>query len=195
MKKVLIAILFFALAFAACRKDDSSSGGFDLLNSDQTSEAAKIIDAANADLKEVRAIYRANQDRVEEVNTAMANKDVEKVKTIADDLVIQINRGVVTAEKAVEKIKEAERMDINPTYKEYLGLKIDGLEKQIAAFELRRQVALLVRDSFGGKDTAKIEQAKGLFREKEQQFEKLIKEGTDLSEKANDVYKESLKPK
>lgn len=195
MKRFLVTILLLTLVFAACRKS-GSSGGFDLLSSDKKNEAAKIIESANQDLKEVKAIYKANQNRVDdELIPAMTAKDIVKAKDIANDLVKNINNGLESADDAVKKIKDAESMDINDTYKRYLELKRQALEKQIEAFELRRQVAQLLSQSFGGSDPNQINQAQAVFKEKELQFHKLMEEGKDFSEQANDVYKESLRKK
>lgn len=196
MKKVLVIILLSMLGFAGCRKGDSSSGGFDILSTDQKDEAAKIVNEANQDLKRVKEIYRANQKRVDsELIPAITAKDVEKAKEISNDFVIQINSGLVAAEEAVTKIKKAEEMDINDTYKEYLRLKREALEKQIEAFELRRQSAKLLNQSFGSKNPAEIAQAQSLFKEKEIQFDDLMERGKGLSEEANQIYKDSLKKK
>lgn len=195
MKKVLVTILLLTLVFAACKKN-GSSGGFDLLSSDKKNEAAKIIESANQDLKKVKEIYKANQNRVdEELIPAMKASDAAKAKDIANDLVKNINDGLEAADDAIKKIKEAEGMDINDTYKRYLELKREGMEKQIEAFELRRQVAQLLSQSFGGSDPNQINQAQAVFKDKELQFHKLMEEGKDYSEQANDVYKESLRKK
>jgi predicted RNA binding protein with dsRBD fold (UPF0201 family) len=198
MKKKLVTILLLILAFSACRKSGSSSnsGSFDILSSDQTVEAAKIVESANGDLKKVRAIYKANDKRVgEELMPAMGAKDVIKVKAIATDLVVQINDGIETGKEAVKKIEEAENMDINDTYKEYLRLKREGLEKQIEAFELRRQVAREMSINFSVNDPTKTAKASAEFTAKEAKFRELIQEGKDLSEEANQLYKDSLKKK
>jgi hypothetical protein len=195
MKKFLFIILFSILAFSACWKSDSTSSGFDIISTDEKDEAAKIINEANQDLKEVKTIYKANENKVAEIKAAMTNKEVEKVKSIANELVNQIVSGIVKAKDAVEKIQKAEDMDINETYKDYLNLKRRALEKQIEAFEQRKHLAQLIRDSFGGKDAAKIDLAQSLFTDKEKQFQKLMDDGKDLSEQANQVYKDSLKQK
>ena len=194
MKKILATITLLILAFAACRKSDSSSSNdFSLLHPDQKDEAAKIVDSANQELKKVKVIYKANQNKVDEIKAAIQGKDVEKVKTISNDLVAQINDGIETANDAVKKIQDAEDMDINDTYKNYFSLKRRALEKQIQAFELRRQVAFLLNKNFGSKDPAQIDKVQAEFRNKEDECQKLMDDAKDLSEEANQVYKDSLK--
>lgn len=196
MKRFLATILFLGLALTACKKDDSSSSssGFDILNSDDTKEVIELIGKANEDLNKVKAIYKTNQNRVdEELLPAMSGRDFAKAKEIANDLVLQINDGLSSADDAVKKIEQAEDMNINETYKEYLGLKKEALKKQIQAFQLRHKVAKLIRDSMGGNDPVQINQAKSEFMENEKKFQALMDEGKVLSEKANQIYKDSLK--
>lgn len=196
MKKILVTFLFFILIFSACgKKDSSSSSGLDIFNSDQKNEAAEIIKSANDDLKKVRVIYNNNQKRVDdELIPALTAKDITKAAEITNDLVIQINSGLVSADDAVKKIKEAEEMNINDTYKNYLRLKREALEKQIEAFELRRQVAQLMSKSLSG-DPSQANQAQSIFKEKEMQFFDLMEQGKGLSEEANQIYKDSLTQK
>lgn len=197
MKKVLVTILLLFLVLAACKKSNSSqSSGLNLLSSDDTKEVIDIITEANNELKKVKTIYKANQNRVdEELIPAMTAQDIVKAKSITDDFVVQINEGLVAADEAVKKIEKAENMDINDTYKEYLRLKREALQKQIAAFELRHNVAKLLRDSLGSNDTAKITQAQSEFKANEVKFHDLMEEGKGFSEEANQVFKDSLKKK
>ena len=197
MKNLLITFLFFILIFSACgKKDSSSSSGLDFLKSDQKNEAAEIIKAANDDLKKVRIIYNNNQKRVDdELIPALTAKDIAKAQEITNDLVIQINSGLVSADDAVKKIKEAEEMNINDTYRNYLRLKREALEKQIEAFELRRQVAQLMSKSLGSNDPSQATQAQSIFKEKEMQFFDLMEQGKGLSQEANQIYKDSLAKK
>lgn len=197
MKNLLITFLFFILIFSACgKKDSSSSSGLDFFSSDEKNEAAKIIQSANDDLKKVRIIYNNNQKRVDdELIPALTAKDIAKAAEITNDLVIQINSGLVSADEAVKKIKEAENMNINDTYRNYLRLKREALEKQIEAFELRRQVAQLMSKSLGGNDPSQANQAQSIFKEKEMQFFDLMEQGKGLSQEANQIYKDSLTKK
>jgi hypothetical protein len=194
MRRFLMTVLLALLALTACRSSsDPQQDGFKIFSSDETQEAAKIIDDANNDLKNVKTIYRANQNRVEDLTQAITTKDIEKVKEIADDLVLQINDGINSAKIAVEKIEKAERMNINESYKAYLTLKRESLGKQIEAFELRRQVAKQLSESFGKKDPKEMETIQIIFREKEESFKKLMEEGKELSKQADQVAKDATK--
>lgn len=187
--KILIFLLVCAFAFTACSKTDE--GTYDtLLFTDDTSDAANLVSSANEDLNKIKVMYKKNEDQLDELKEAMSSKDIEKVKKITDDLVYVLNDGMALAEKAVEKISQAESLNINPDFKEYLGMKEEGLRKQIEAFENRRQAARLLRDSFGTNDPAAIEKAKAGFREKEEAFTKTMEEARTISKKANDFAKE-----
>jgi hypothetical protein len=194
MKKNALTTLFLLLALTACRKsDDSSENGLNLFGTDDMKEVIELIESANADLKSVKAIYKANQKRVGELKEAINAKDVEKVRAIADDLVLQINEGLVLGQTAVEKIEKAEDLNINATYKDYLRLKRESLGKQLEAFELRRQVAKQLSEIFGRKDPKEIDAVQAVFRDKEENFQKLMDEGKALSQEANQVAKDAAR--
>jgi len=188
----LFCLSLLIFLFSACQKNGSSSSG-GLLSSDDTDEAVSLITEANGDLKKIKAIYKANQGRVEELQAAMSNKEIDTVKKIADDLVFQINDGISLGENAVSKIEKAEALNTNDSFKEYLALKKESLRKQLEAFEFRRQSAQLLRDAFGGKNPQEIEKVKAVFREKEGSFQKLMEEGREQSQEANLLAKESQK--
>ena len=193
-RQINLFVLLSLFLFAACTKSDSSSESFDVLSfSDDTSAASDYVLEANKDLNKIKIIYKKNEAKLEELKTAMSEKDIDKVKKITDDLVYIINDGMALGESAVEKIVKAQEMNINADFKEYLRLKEESLRKQLEAFENRRQAARLLRDSFGTNDPALIEKAKGGFKEKEESFEKMMKEAHAISLKANDLAKEVSK--
>ncbi len=195
MNRVLLTISIIVLAFAACKNNGSSkSSGFEIFGSDEMKEAAAIIeDANNNDLKKIRILYKENRDRVKELETAMRDKEPEKVRKIAEELITQIDEGMALGETALEKIEKAEGMKINDTYKEYLGVKKDSLRSLLTAFEFRRDAAKTLRDGFGSKNPKDIEKTIATFKEKEGNFQKYKDEGLALSLDANQIYKESIK--
>ena len=194
MKKVLAAITLFALALLAAgcpsRAGSDSSGG--LLAFDQTEEArAKIIDA-NADLKKIKQIFSDSEPRLQELQQAMREKNEAKVREICDDLVTKINEGSEIGRQAIDKIREAEEMNINDDFKKYLELKIDCLEKYIDAYEIRRQGALMLQQSYDPKNTAKRDLFLASMKQKEDQFKVIMEEARKASEEANDLAIEVL---
>lgn len=195
MRKLLLIIWLIALLFSACQKKSSESGGFDILSTDDTKEAVDLINDANSDLKKIKAIYKDNMGKTVELKAAMSNKENEKVKEIAGNLVTEIDNGVTLGESAYQKIEKARGLNINDTYKEYLDMKSEALRKQLEAFEYRRKSAILLRDSFGGKEQKEIEGIKIKFKELDDNFQKLMEEGRTLSEDANELAKEAAKSK
>ncbi|HEX8250987.1 MAG TPA: hypothetical protein VF599_22625 [Pyrinomonadaceae bacterium] len=187
-------LLLLILFTAACQKSgNTESSGIDVFGlTDQTAEAAAIIQDANEDLKKIRKMYKENQSKIDELKTAMNDKKIDEVKKIADDLIYIINDGFVLGESAVSKIEKAEAMNTNDKYKEYLQLKKGSLKKQLDAFEFRRQAAQLLRDAFGKKDKLEIEKAKSEFREKEENFQKYMEIAREMSGAANQLAKETL---
>lgn len=193
---VVLAAVFVVTAvfgFSACWKKDSiQSGSLDVFSSDDTDEAVKIIEEANDELKKIKAIYRENEGKIVQIQTAMANRQNDEVKKIADDLVFQINDGITLGESAISKIEKAEKLDINETFRQYLELKKESLRTQINAFEYRRQAAQLLSRGFAG-DPKEVEGIKAVFKEKELNFQKVWQEGRDQSQEANDFYKDAIK--
>ena len=191
--KILLTAFICAALFSACKKTDSSEG-FDVLSfSDDTTAAAELVSQANEDLNKIKILYKKNESQLEELKEAMGGKDTATVKKITDDLVYVLNDGMSLGESAVEKIRKAQAMNINADFKDYLSLKEESLQKQLDAFENRRQAARLLRDSFGMTDPAAIEKAKAGFKEKEEACIKMLEESKEINKKANQLAKDSSK--
>lgn len=189
----LTLILWICFPQIGCQKNSGVSHTTSILSSDETADAGELVKEANVELKEVKKIYKANESRVEDLQKAIENKEIDKVKEISDELVLQINNGLVSAKSAIEKIEKAESMNINDSYKEYLQMKRIAILKQIEAFENRRQAAQLLRDAYGNKNPQEVEKVKNIVKEKEYNFQKLMQEGGDESKEADDLAKESVK--
>ena len=169
------------------------SSGIDILGlSDQTQEVADLINDANGDLKKIKIIYKENEALKDELKEAMGSNETEKVKKIADQIVIQINEGMNLGTSAIEKIEKAQEMQTNETFKEYLNLKEQSLRKQLDAFKFRFEAAKFLRDNFGGKDKAEIEKAKATLKEQDENFQKYMEVGRELSLRANKLAKDSM---
>ncbi|MCS6874755.1 MAG: hypothetical protein N2Z23_04340 [Pyrinomonadaceae bacterium] len=182
-----LKIIVLTILIVGCKTNET---GFAL---DETETAAKIVAEANEDLKLIRKLYKENEGKVEQIKQAIKDNKIEDVRRIADDLVYIINDGMALGESAIEKISKAEKMNINQAYKQYLELKRASLEKQIEAFEFRRQAAVLLRDSFGTKDKFIIEKAKSDFKDKEENFRKHMEIARQLSAEANQLAKEAMR--
>jgi hypothetical protein len=182
-----ISLLSFLLVISACqKKGNSTTSSSSSFLGDDTAEAVKMIDEANGYLREIKKIYIANQGKLEELSSAMDDKNVAKVKSIADDLVTEINKGLELGNTAVEKIDKARSLDINSTFKQYLAMKAESLRKIIEAFGFRFEAAKFLRDKFGGSDLKEeINKAKAIMTEKNEQFKVAWEEGRSLSQEAN----------
>jgi hypothetical protein len=93
--------------------------------------------------------------------------------------------------KAVKKIDEAKNLDINDDFREYLDLKENSLLKLMEAFELRRQIAIALRDGYDPKNVKQRDDVKAKFEEKDALFKKLQEEAQTASHKANLLAKEA----
>ncbi len=194
MKRVLITISIVILAFSACKKSsDSSQSGFEIFSTDDTKEVTEIIVDANEDLKKVKKIYKANQNRVSDLKLAMTNKEIDKFKTNISELAIEIKEGLEFGASAVSKIEKAEGMNINDTYKEYLRLKKQALNNQLEAFQLRLQAAQEISKSLTTNDPDGFKKAAVILKEKEESFQKLMDQAKDMSQEANQIAKDATK--
>ncbi|MGI8668520.1 MAG: hypothetical protein ACR2J3_01595 [Aridibacter sp.] len=196
-KQYFIWVFLVFLCLTACKTsggNSTDSGGL-LGSSDDTAEAVQLIEDANNNLKRIKILYTENNQKFDEFKKALANKDIEKVKQLADELQYAINDGYVLAESAKEKIAKAQELNINQAFKEYLQLKEASLDMQIKAFDFRRQSAKLFRDKFGTDDTLQLKTAQETFKQNEENFAKFMKDAEDLSKQADEIAKESLKKK
>ncbi len=190
-KKIYLpVIMMLTFGLASCRKAENSSqpSVFDFGN--QTSEAVALVNEANVKLKTVKTMYKASQEQQLDLKTAMAEKDVEKVKKLSDDFVTQLNEGMGLGEEAVKKIEEAAEKQTNPKYQEYLDLKKQSLLKYLEAFEFRRKLAIRLRNVFTvSKDKSLIEKAKDELKVMEDNFQTNIDSAQELSRSANNLAK------
>lgn len=175
----------------SCRKAENTlpqPGIFDFGN--ETSEAVTLVNEANIKLKAVKKMYKDSQDQQLDLKTAIAEKNVEKVKKLSDDFVTQLNEGMNLGEEAVKKIEEASEKKTNPKYQEYLGLKEQSLRKYLEAFEFRRKLAIRLRDVFTvSKDKNLIEKAKDELKIMEDNFQTNIDAAQKLSDEAKELAK------
>jgi dGTP triphosphohydrolase len=191
---LLIAVgLAFVLIASGCRKSSGPSG-IDLLGpTDETADAAKIVEEANGDLNKIKVLYKENENKREELKKAMEANDAEKVKKIADDVVYLINDGFDSGKAAVDKIEKAQEMQINDDYREYLRLKEEALKLQMDAFENYRQAARSLRDNYDPKNAALREKVKGEFKTRSENYSKIMEQARDYSNRANELAKEAMK--
>jgi hypothetical protein len=176
----------------SCKR--SSGGTVDILGpSDETSEAAQLILDANADLKKIKVLYENNEGKRDELKKAMETNDTAKVKKIADDVVYLINDGSENGKRAVEKIEKAQELQINDDYREYLRLKEEALKRQMQAFEEYRQAARSLRDNYDPKNTQLRDKVKEEFKTRSENYQKIMEQARDYSNRANELAKDALK--
>lgn len=195
VKFIYLLLLFLCLTNCKTANTNSADSGGLLGSADETAEAVQYINDANNNLKRIKILYTENNQRFDEFKKALANKDIEKVKQLANDLQYAINDGYVLAESAKENIAKAQELNINEKFREYLQLKEASLDMQIKAFDFRRQSAKLFRDNFGTDDTLQMKTAQETFKQNEENFAKFMKDAEDLSKQADEIAKESLKKK
>lgn len=166
---------------------------------DETVAAAKLVQEANDDLTKIKKLYNENEGDVDkpgkrlQLKKALEENNAEEVKKISDDVVYLINDGMDYAKSAVEKIQQAQEMEVNDDYREYLRLKEQALLKQIDAFEQYRQAARSLRDNYDPKNDALRAKVKIEFDERSDKYRVLMEQARDHSSQANELAKEAIR--
>lgn len=180
--------------WGACRSSSRSGDSFEILGpSDETTDAGKVVQEANAELQKIKVLYKQNENKREEIKKALESNDAAEVKRITDDVVQIFNEGFDSGRIAVDKIAQAEDMNVNDDYKEYLRLKEEALRKQMEAFEEYRQAARTLRDNYDPKNVANREKVKADFTARSENYRKLMEKARDLSKQANEIAKDALR--
>lgn len=166
---------------------------------DETVAAGKVIEEANKDLREIKKLYEASEGDVdkpgkrEQLKRALEANDAAQVRKVADEVNFLIVDGMNFAKSAIEKIQEAQAMNINMDYAEYLRLKESALKKQIDAFEQYRQASRSLRDNYDPQNDAIRAKVKTEFDDRTDKYRSLMEEARDLSSMANDVAKDAMR--
>lgn len=191
MKKSILKILLlvFPLFFIACA-GEKNSGGLEIFSSDQTEEAVALITEANDQLKQIKQLLKANEIRLEDLKTAMSEKNPIKVKSVSEDIIHQISTGMKLGEDAGKNLEKAERLKINDDFRTYLTLKMQSLMKYADAYKERFELAKLLRDKYDPNNAEQRKTVGDEFQRREQTFMNIMQEAGKLSDQANDLAKE-----
>jgi hypothetical protein len=180
------------LLFGSCRSSGRTEGP-SIFSTDETAEAAKLVASANDDLTKIKVLYKDNENKREELKKAMEADNAEQVKKLADDVVYLINDGFDNAKNAIDKIEKAQEMQVNDDYGEYLRLKEESLKRELEAFENYRQAARTLRDNYDPKNAAMRDKVKEDFKNRVENYRKLMEEARDYSNQANELAKDALR--
>jgi dGTP triphosphohydrolase len=181
------------LAMTACKSSGRTDSPTSIFSSDETAEAAKIVASANDDLTKIKVLYKDNENKREELKKAMEADNAEQVKKTADEVVYLINDGFDSAQSAIDKIEKAQEMQVNDDYREYLRLKEESLKRELEAFENYRQAARTLRDNYDPKNAAQRDKVKEDFKNRVDNYRKLMEEARDYSNQANELAKSALR--
>lgn len=193
----ILTLLTFICLIASCKKMETGSDNSSILSfsSDDTEKAITLIQEANDELRRIKILYNENESDLKNLREAAKNQDVAKIRQIANDLVYVINDGFIFADSAKSKIDDAQQLNINPQFKDYLGLKEDSLDLQIEAFKSLHEAARLMRDGAGAQNKEEIELAKLAFKEKDETFKKKMEEAKQKSIQADELAKNAMQEK
>lgn len=187
----------FICVIVSCKSAETGDDNSSILDfsSDDTEKAIALIQEANDELKRIKILYNENETDLKNLREASKNQDAARTKQIANDLVYVINDGFIFADSAKTKIDEAQALNINPQFKDYLGLKEDSLDLQIEAFKNLHEAARLLRDGAGSQNKEEIEAAKIIFKEKDDNFKKKMEEAKQKSVQADELAKNAMQEK
>jgi hypothetical protein len=188
--KKTVLFLIAAIVLSACKSSAGLIGPVD-----ETEEAGELVRSANADLKEIKKLYEKNENKREEIKQAIAADDVATVQKLSNEVNDLINQGTNLGKSALDKVEQAKDMNVNEDYAEYLRLKSNALREQLDAFDQYRQAARLLRDRFDPKNTQVREAVAAEFKERSENYQKLMEKARDHSSQANELAKEVLQRK
>jgi hypothetical protein len=193
--RLILIFLTFTCLIASCNNGETDSDNSSVFNfsSDDTETAIVLIQEANDELKRIKILYNENETALKELREASKNQDIARIRQISNELVYVINDGFIFAGSAKSKIDEAQQLNINPQFKDYLGLKEDSLDLQIEAFKFLHEAARIMRDSAGSQNKEEIEKARLTFKEKDDNFKKKMEEAAQKSLQADELAKNALK--
>lgn len=166
---------------------------------DETAEAAALVQEANQELQKIKELYDENEGDGEkpgkraQLKQALEANDAEQVRKISDDVVYIIGDGMNYAKSAIEKIQQAQDLNTNDDYKEYLRLKEMALSKQVEAFENYRQAARSLRDNYDPKNEALRAKVKIEFEDRSDKYRELMEKARDYSSQANELRKDAIR--
>lgn len=193
MLRPFLTIFLACILISGCG-GSGSGGSFEILGpADETAEAGKLVQEANAELKKIKVLYDRNEGKRQELKNALEANNTEEVKKISGDVVQIINEGFDSGKAAVEKIQQAGDMKVNDDFKEYLRLKESALLEQMKAFEEYRQAARSLRQNYDPKNMASREKVKVDFTTRSENYQKIMEKARDYSNQANELYKETIK--
>ena len=184
---VTMVLLMISLVAASCNL--SGNSGLD--------EANRLDQSAGDDIAEIERLVQENKDKESEITRARNAGEYDAARRMMDDSLIAIDRGLEKAESAAAKLDKAAKLDVNPTIKEYLSLRVRSANKAIEALRELRRGVISYRDSTGNTDKAAIEKAKDETQQAFEKYEQLISESDKLQRDADEIARrnpDTIKP-
>ncbi len=189
----ILLMLAIALSIASCKRS-GNTGTVDILGpSDETEEAGKLVFEANQDLTKIKILYEQNEGKREDLKAAMEKNDAVAAKKVADEVVYLINDGFDFGNAAIKKLQDAQEMNVNGDYREYLRLKEESLKLELDAFEEYRQAARTLRDNYDPKNAAMRDKVKTEFKTRNDNYREKMEKARDKSNQANELAKTAMR--
>jgi hypothetical protein len=152
-------------------------------------DANKLVQKAKDDLDEINKIDEEADEKQDELAKAEKDKNVDEVKKIIGELIGDIDRGLERGNSAADNIEKASNATTDEKYKEYLALKAQAFRKEIDAFKMLREAAVIARDNYTANGLP--EDKRKDYRSKVDGYKKQRSEAKDLHRKADDIARQN----
>ncbi|MGB7068696.1 MAG: hypothetical protein WBD22_04320 [Pyrinomonadaceae bacterium] len=185
--------VFLTVVFTGSCQRSNPSDGFDVLGpTDETGAAGEVIKEANKDLMEIKMLYKNNEGKREELKKALETDDAAAVKRISNEVIDLIDEGTGYGENAARKIRQAQDMEINEDYRDYLKLKEEALKRQFDAFANYKLAAESLRANYDPKNTQLRDKVKEEFKQRSENYRTIMEEAREYSTRANELRKDVI---
>ena len=184
---IAMILLLISGMFASCNLTGNS--GLD--------EANQLDQSAGDDIAEIEKLVQENKDKESEITRARNAGEYDAARRMLDDSLTAIDRGLEKAQSAAGKLDKASKLDVNPTIKQYLSLRVRSANKAIEALRELRRGVVSYRDSTGSTDKAAVEKSKDETQQAFQSYEQLISESDKLQREADEIARrnpDTIKP-
>ena len=185
-------LLLVSLTALSCEALKRLGGG-----GGQIDEASQLNQSAGEDIREIEKIVQENKNKEREVSRALNSGQIDAAKTMMDDSVKAIDRGLEKAESAAAKFDKAAKLDVDPIIKEYLSLRAQSVNRAIEAFRELRRGIIAFRDATGSTNRAAADTARNEIQQSSQKFDRLISESQKLERQADEIARrnpDKIKP-
>lgn len=158
---------------------------------DETGEANKLVDQANAEIKEAKKLQETNEAKVGDYKAALNASDFDKATSILDGVTKDIDTGLKHGDTAAEYLEKGTKLKIDAKFKEYLELRAQSIRKRIDSYKALKEVLTNTKEMLTVRTPAAVQAALPKIKDAQEKARSLEKEANELEEKSDKVRKEN----